>query len=90
MQKGGVDIIELGVPFSDPIADGPTIQETNTIAVHNDIDYATVLGQVKEARKNGLTIPLLLMGYYNPMIAYGEEKAYSGRKRSRCKWLHHG
>ncbi|KAI9571447.1 tryptophan synthase beta subunit-like PLP-dependent enzyme [Boletus coccyginus] len=75
MQKGGVDIIELGVPFSDPIADGPAIQETNTIAVHNDIDYATVLGQVREARQQGLTIPVLLMGYYNPMIAYGEEKA---------------
>ncbi|KAF8447852.1 tryptophan synthase beta subunit-like PLP-dependent enzyme [Boletus edulis BED1] len=75
MQKGGVDLIELGVPFSDPIADGPAIQETNTIAVHNDIDYATVLGQVREARQQGLTIPVLLMGYYNPMIAYGEEKA---------------
>lgn len=79
MQRGGVDIIELGVPFSDPIADGPAIQETNTvcpipsslsafciqvcqIAVHNAIDYATVLGQVREARQQGLTIPVLLMG----------------------------
>ncbi|KIJ10499.1 tryptophan synthase [Paxillus involutus ATCC 200175] len=75
MQKGGADIIELGVPFSDPIADGHAIQETNTIAVQNDIDYATVLGQVREARNKGLTVPLLLMGYYNPMLAYGEEKA---------------
>ncbi|KIL00937.1 hypothetical protein PAXRUDRAFT_821144 [Paxillus rubicundulus Ve08.2h10] len=75
MQQGGADIIELGVPFSDPIADGPAIQETNTIAVQNDIDYATVLGQVREARNKGLTVPLLLMGYYNPMLAYGEEKA---------------
>ncbi|KAF8844857.1 tryptophan synthase [Paxillus ammoniavirescens] len=75
MQKGGAVIIELGVPFSDPIADGHAIQETNTIAVQNDIDYATVLGQVREARNKGLTVPLLLMGYYNPMLAYGEEKA---------------
>ncbi|KIJ69085.1 hypothetical protein HYDPIDRAFT_105659 [Hydnomerulius pinastri MD-312] len=75
MQEGGADIIELGVPFSDPIADGPAIQETNTIAVQNDINYATVLGQVREARNKGLTVPLLLMGYYNPMLAYGEEKA---------------
>ncbi|KAH7889584.1 tryptophan synthase beta subunit-like PLP-dependent enzyme [Phlebopus sp. FC_14] len=75
MQAGGADIIELGVPFSDPIADGPAIQETNTIAVKNDIDYATVLGQVREARGKGLTVPVLLMGYYNPMLAYGEEKA---------------
>ncbi|EGN95552.1 hypothetical protein SERLA73DRAFT_76653 [Serpula lacrymans var. lacrymans S7.3] len=75
MQEGGADIIELGVPFSDPIADGPAIQETNTVAIQNDIEYATVLGQVREARVRGLKTPLLLMGYYNPMLAYGEEKA---------------
>ncbi|KAJ7745019.1 bifunctional tryptophan synthase TRP1 [Mycena maculata] len=75
MQEGGADVIELGVPFSDPIADGPVIQETNTIALENDIDYATVLGQVREARSKGLTAPVLLMGYYNPLLAYGEEKS---------------
>ncbi|KAJ7510111.1 bifunctional tryptophan synthase TRP1 [Mycena galericulata] len=75
MQEGGADIIELGVPFSDPIADGPVIQETNTIALKNDIDYITVLGQVREARSKGLTAPILLMGYYNPLLAYGEEKS---------------
>ncbi|KAH7926646.1 tryptophan synthase [Leucogyrophana mollusca] len=75
MQAGGADIIEVGVPFSDPIADGPAIQETNTIALKNDIEYATVLGQVREARSKGLTAPVLLMGYYNPMLAYGEDKA---------------
>ncbi|KAJ7085824.1 bifunctional tryptophan synthase TRP1 [Mycena belliarum] len=68
MQAGGADIIELGVPFSDPIADGP-------IALKNDIDYSTVLGQVKEARSKGLTVPILLMGYYNPLLAYGEERS---------------
>ncbi|KAJ7709645.1 tryptophan synthetase [Mycena rosella] len=75
MQAGGADVIELGVPFSDPIADGPVIQETNTIALKNDIDYITVLGQVREARSKGLTAPILLMGYYNPLLAYGEEKS---------------
>ncbi|KAJ7072262.1 bifunctional tryptophan synthase TRP1 [Mycena amicta] len=75
MQQGGADVIELGVPFSDPIADGPVIQETNTIALKNDMDYATVLGQVREARSKGLTAPILLMGYYNPLLAYGEEKS---------------
>ncbi|KAF8891219.1 bifunctional tryptophan synthase TRP1 [Infundibulicybe gibba] len=75
MQAGGADIIELGVPFSDPIADGPVIQETNTVALKNNIDYITVLGQLKQARDKGLTAPVLLMGYYNPMLAYGEEKA---------------
>ncbi|KAJ7047059.1 bifunctional tryptophan synthase TRP1 [Mycena alexandri] len=75
MQEGGADIIELGVPFSDPIADGPVIQETNTIALNNDIDYITVLGQLREARSKGLTAPVLLMGYYNPLLAYGEDKS---------------
>jgi tryptophan synthase len=78
MEAGGADIIELGVPFSDPIADGPAIQETNTVcltfvvtiqnahsrqvALKNDIEYATVLGMVREARSQGLKAPLLLMG----------------------------
>ncbi|KAG2077919.1 tryptophan synthase [Suillus decipiens] len=75
MQAGGADIIELGVPFSDPIADGPAIQETNTVALENDIEYATVLGMLREARSKGLKAPVLLMGYYNPMLAYGEDKA---------------
>ncbi|KDR73575.1 hypothetical protein GALMADRAFT_251317 [Galerina marginata CBS 339.88] len=75
MEAGGADIIEVGVPFSDPIADGPVIQETNTIAVKNKVDYITVLGQVKEARNKGLKAPILLMGYYNPLLAYGEDKA---------------
>lgn len=75
MQAGGTDIIELGVPFSDPIADGPVIQETNSIALEHDVDYVTVLGMLKDARKQGLTIPVLLMGYYNPLLAYGEDNA---------------
>ncbi|KAK0196863.1 bifunctional tryptophan synthase TRP1 [Armillaria mellea] len=75
MQNGGADIIELGMPFSDPIADGPVIQESNTVALKNDMDYATVLGQLREARSKGLTAPVILMGYYNPLLAYGEDKA---------------
>ncbi|KAG6916961.1 bifunctional tryptophan synthase trp1 [Tephrocybe rancida] len=75
MQAGGADIIELGMPFSDPIADGPAIQETHMVALENDIDYATVLGLIKESRLQGLTTPVILMGYYNPLLAYGEDKA---------------
>ncbi|KAI0273426.1 bifunctional tryptophan synthase TRP1 [Gloeopeniophorella convolvens] len=75
MQEGGADIIELGVPFSDPMADGPAIQETNNVALQHDVDYATCLGMVREARSKGLTTPIILMGYYNPLLAYGEEKA---------------
>ncbi|KAI0332615.1 bifunctional tryptophan synthase TRP1 [Cubamyces sp. BRFM 1775] len=75
MQEGGSDIIELGVPFSDPMADGPVIQETNTVALRNNVDYVQCLGMLREARSKGLTAPVLLMGYYNPLLAYGEEKA---------------
>ncbi|PFH54150.1 hypothetical protein AMATHDRAFT_440 [Amanita thiersii Skay4041] len=75
MQNGGADIIELGMPFSDPIADGPVIQESNTIALKNEIDIPIVLEQLREARSKGLTAPVVLMGYYNPLLAYGEDKA---------------
>ncbi|KZT71419.1 tryptophan synthase [Daedalea quercina L-15889] len=75
MQEGGADIIELGVPFSDPVADGPAIQETNVVALEHDVQYPHCLGIVREARNKGLTVPVLLMGYYNPLLAYGEEKA---------------
>ncbi|KZT39737.1 bifunctional tryptophan synthase TRP1 [Sistotremastrum suecicum HHB10207 ss-3] len=75
MQKGGADIIELGVPFSDPIADGPAIQESNTIAIDNDTDYKTCLDILRKARQQGLATPVILMGYYNPILAYGEDKA---------------
>jgi len=75
MQSGGADMVELGIPFSDPVADGPVIQEANGVALQNDVDYAAVLGMLKDARSRGLTIPVLLMGYYNPIAAYGEDAA---------------
>ncbi|KIJ35736.1 hypothetical protein M422DRAFT_180235 [Sphaerobolus stellatus SS14] len=80
MQAGGTDIIELGMPFSDPMADGPAIQESNSVALKNNIEYTTCLNYVKEARQQGLTIPVLLMGYYNPILSYGEEKAVQDAK----------
>ncbi|KAH8647117.1 tryptophan synthetase [Xylariales sp. PMI_506] len=73
MQRGGADVIELGVPFTDPIADGPTIQTANTIALEHGVTVGDVLQMVRDARKQGLTVPVLLMGYYNPLLAYGEE-----------------
>ncbi|KAL2117345.1 hypothetical protein VTJ04DRAFT_9513 [Mycothermus thermophilus] len=74
MQKGGADIIELGVPFTDPIADGPTIQTANTIALKNGVTIQSTLQMVRDARKLGVTAPILLMGYYNPLLSYGEER----------------
>lgn len=62
------------MPFTDPIADGPTIQTSNTIALENGVTLASTLQMVRDARKQGLKTPVLLMGYYNPMRAYGEEK----------------
>lgn len=74
LQSGGADIIELGVPFSDPIADGPVIQESSLVALENGIDLAECFKMVAEARSKGLCIPVVMMGYYNPFLIYGEEK----------------
>ncbi|KAK2603951.1 anthranilate synthase / indole-3-glycerol phosphate synthase [Conoideocrella luteorostrata] len=74
MEKGGSDIIELGVPFTDPIADGPTIQTANTVALEHGVSIKTTLAMVKTAREQGLRAPVLLMGYYNPLLRYGEER----------------
>ncbi|KAI9690853.1 MAG: tryptophan synthetase [Bathelium mastoideum] len=74
MQNGGADIIELGMPFTDPIADGPTIQKSNTQALKNGVNTESCLQMVRDARKKGLKVPVLLMGYYNPLLSYGEER----------------
>ncbi|CAK7262582.1 anthranilate synthase / indole-3-glycerol phosphate synthase [Sporothrix epigloea] len=72
LERGGTDVLELGVPFTDPIADGPTIQTANTIALKSNVTLAQTLEMVKNARAQGLKAPVLLMGYYNPLLAYGE------------------
>ncbi|ORX96562.1 tryptophan synthase [Basidiobolus meristosporus CBS 931.73] len=74
LEKGGADIIELGVPFTDPLADGPTIQEANQIALKNGVDIEKCLEYVREARELGLKAPVIFMGYYNPILSYGEKK----------------
>ncbi|CAN0523365.1 unnamed protein product, partial [Ectocarpus sp. 8 AP-2014] len=72
--EGGVDVVELGVPFSDPQADGPTIQATNQVALQNGITLTECLEIVRDARAKGLTIAVVLMGYLNPFLAYGLNK----------------
>ncbi|TPX62933.1 tryptophan synthase [Powellomyces hirtus] len=74
LQEGGADIIELGVPFSDPIADGPTIQDSSFKALENGVDILQCLKYVEQARSKGLRVPVLFMGYYNPFLIYGEPK----------------
>ncbi|KAJ6176095.1 hypothetical protein N7485_003009 [Penicillium canescens] len=74
MQAGGADIIELGLPFTDPIADGPTIQKSNLKALENGVTISLMLEMVRDARHHGLKTPVLFMGYYNPILRYGESK----------------
>ncbi|MFN8333815.1 MAG: tryptophan synthase subunit alpha [Cyclobacteriaceae bacterium] len=73
LQAAGADIIEIGIPFSDPVADGPTIQASNKVALDNGMNVKLLLEQVKEIRKE-VTMPIVLMGYLNPVLQYGFEK----------------
>jgi tryptophan synthase alpha chain len=72
LEKNGVDMIEIGLPFSDPLADGPTIQESSTIALKNGMGTELLFNQLKEIRKT-VSIPLIIMGYFNPVLQYGVE-----------------
>ena len=76
------DIIELGLPFTDPIADGPTIQKANTQALKNGVTVESTLEVVREARRKGLHAPVLFMGYYNPLLSYGEERVLKDAKEA--------
>lgn len=73
LENAGVDLIEIGMPFSDPLADGPTIQESSTKALMNGMTTELLFDQLKEVR-NHLSIPLILMGYFNPVLQFGVEK----------------
>jgi tryptophan synthase alpha chain len=73
MAARGADILELGVPFSDPLADGPTIQAASNRAVQGGVHLEDVLNLVRELRTQ-TQIPLVLMGYYNPMLQYGLDR----------------
>ncbi len=72
LEKSGVDMVEIGLPFSDPLADGPVIQESSTAALHNGMSTALLFEQLKDIRKS-VSIPLIIMGYFNPMLQYGME-----------------
>ncbi|MDZ7877514.1 MAG: tryptophan synthase subunit alpha [Saprospiraceae bacterium] len=72
LEKAGVDLIELGMPYSDPLADGPTIQESGSRALDNGMTLNLLFEQVKTARKN-TEIPLILMGYYNQVMQFGDD-----------------
>lgn len=72
LEQNGVDLIEIGLPFSDPLADGPTIQASSTAALKNGMTTTLLFEQLKDIRKT-VSIPLILMGYFNPVLQYGVE-----------------
>lgn len=74
MADAGVDGFEIGIPFSDPIADGPTIQAATQIALDNGMSVKKCLQAVRTLRENGVTQPMMMMGYANPLVAYGTEQ----------------
>lgn len=73
MQRRGIDMIEVGIPFSDPLADGPVIQSAATQALKNGMTLSKLFAQLKEI-KNEVNIPLVMMGYLNPILHYGIEE----------------
>lgn len=72
LENSGVDMIEIGLPFSDPLADGPTIQASSTQALKNGMTSTVLFDQLKDIRKK-VQIPLIIMGYFNPILQYGVE-----------------
>ena len=73
LEKAGADLIELGVPFSDPMADGPTIQKASERALASGTTLAAILATVKSVRQQ-TQVPIILMGYYNPIFLYGPDR----------------
>jgi tryptophan synthase alpha chain len=74
LQAAGADLFELGVPFSDPLADGATVQRASERALRNGVRLRDTLEQVAAMRRAGVTVPLVPMGYYNPFLQYGLER----------------
>lgn len=72
LEAKGIDLIEIGIPFSDPMADGPTIQDSGTIALQNGMSLKILFDQLKDIRTD-VSIPLIMMGYLNPIMQYGFE-----------------
>ena len=73
IQRKGIDFIEVGIPFSDPMADGPVIQDAATKALRNGMSLRKLFSQLDGIRNQDVTLPLILMGYMNPIYQYGYE-----------------
>jgi tryptophan synthase alpha chain len=87
LQKSGASILELGIPYSDPLADGPVIQRASIRALRNGMTLENGMKLVKKMRKNGLKIPVILFTYYNPVLQLGEERFFSLAKENEIDGL---
>jgi len=76
LARNGADLIEVGLSFSDPLADGPVIQKATQTALEHGITVKKSLKAVAELRRRGVTVPLVMMGYYNPILAFGLDKFF--------------
>ena len=85
--NGGADIIELGIPFSDPLAEGPTIQRSSAAALRLGVTPETCLETCATLRDDGVETPIILMGYYNPILAYGVESFITKAARAGVNGL---
>lgn len=79
LANNNVDLIEIGMPYSDPLADGPTIQNSSKIALQNGITLALIFQQIQEIRKT-VNTPIILMGYYNQLLQYGTDSFFKKAK----------
>ena len=77
LPESGVDVIEIGIPFSDPMADGPTIQRSSQRAIKSGINLQNIIRMVKKFRKIDKNTPIILMGYFNPIYQYGIKNFFS-------------
>ncbi|MCL4819713.1 MAG: tryptophan synthase subunit alpha [Vicinamibacteria bacterium] len=84
LERGGADVIELGVPFSDPIADGPVIQRASERALARGTTLAVVLDLVRQARAAGLTVPVVLFSYLNPLLRFGLRELPAAARAAGC------
>lgn len=82
IEENGIDFIEVGIPFSDPMADGPVIQDAATKALRNGMTLRKLFSQISEVRKDGVKLPLILMGYMNPIYQMGYEAFFRNCKEA--------
>ena len=82
LEKNQIDFVEVGIPFTDPMADGPVIQDAATKSLRNGTTLSKIFTQVKEARRHGVEMPLILMGYLNPIYHMGYEEFFRNCKEA--------